>query len=67
MSVTSLELEIIAEARYVTDRPKLRAKDLLAWRTTEMTGVDGPRDGEIQVHLPSLGIWAILPASDAKR
>jgi hypothetical protein len=52
MGIRQLEAEILAEARKVTGRPKLRQKDILAWST----GPVNPEDGEETIFLPGLKV-----------
>ena len=52
MTMRDLELAVLAEARTVTQNPKLRLKDILEWTTGEID----PRDDEQIYQLPTLKV-----------
>ena len=59
MSMQSMEREIMAEARVVLKRPKLRVQDLQEWSTSEADVRDNAReDIEVVVYLPGMKAWA---------
>lgn len=53
MSLKTLENEILRELRAVTGNPKLKMKDVMEWRTTEIA----PQAGETVVHLAKVGVY----------
>jgi len=54
MSLQTLERDIVAEIRIVTKNSKFRVKDLMEWKSAEIT----PQDGEKVVFLPGMRLWA---------
>ena len=64
MGIRELEAGILRELRVVTGLPKLRQKDIMEWRTSEIE----PQGGEVLAHLPELKIWVAykLPQKVAK-
>lgn len=58
MTMRTLEMAIVREAREVTNTPKLRLKDLQEWANVEEHVRSRTRDGETFVALPQLGLWA---------
>ena len=57
MSFKTLETAVLAEARTVLKRPKLRHKDILEWSTSEASVRRGAQPGEKVTHLPHLNVW----------
>lgn len=57
MSMASLERAILAEARVVTGRPKLRKKDIWEWTTGPALT---PAEGEKAFYLPDLQINTLV-------
>jgi hypothetical protein len=51
MSMATLELEILAQAKLAVKNPKLKMKDILEWSTGNVT----PRDGEVLIRLDNPG------------
>ena len=66
MNLTSLEREIVAEARGVLNNPKLGFTEILAWSTGK-GGAKPQNEAEIAVFLPVLKVWACIPAALDKR
>lgn len=58
MSLSLFERNIIAEFYGMTGK-KIREKDMLEWRTTEIK----TQAGEQVFHLPSNGVWIAIPDS----
>lgn len=61
MSLATLEREIVSETREVAKRPKLRKKDLIAWSTSPDGAKVDDEAKEMQVHLPRLGVYVVIP------
>lgn len=62
MSLRTLEAAILAEARTVTKRPKLRQKDIREWSTGEIT----PEAGEVTHFLPVLRVYVAVLVEEPK-
>lgn len=63
MALSLFERNIIAELYGITGK-KIREKDLLEWRSSEIE----KRPGEQVFHLPGNGVWVAIPDSvKAKR
>ena len=61
MSLRTLETAILAEARVVAQRPKMRQKDILEWCSSgEAMQPTGP--GEEKYYLPRLQVWVCVKA-----
>lgn len=56
MGLRELEAEILAEARVVTEKPKLRQKDIMEWSTGEID----VHDGERGFFLPKLRVYVSI-------
>ncbi len=56
MSMASLEKEILFELQSVTKNNKLKKKDIMEWRTSELQ----PHEGEEVIYLPELRIWCAI-------
>jgi len=52
MSMRTLEASVLAEARMITERPRLRMKDIAEWSTGKVKA----EDGETRFFLPLLRI-----------
>ena len=63
MSVASLEREILAELKRITGRKDLRMKDLLEWSSAPIKKLE---PGEVQVAVPSLGVYCAIPEPKQK-
>lgn len=57
MSFKTLETAILAEARTVLKKPKLRHKDILEWSTSEHGVRKNLEPGDIATHLPHMNVW----------
>ncbi len=53
MSVQTLEREIVMELKRIIKNSKFRLKDLMEWKSAEIT----PHEGEKVIKLPGLGLW----------
>jgi hypothetical protein len=62
MSLTALEKSIWIELKKLTNNPKLRLKDVLEWRTTEIEKVEG----ETSFYCPDNNVYASVPTSCVK-
>lgn len=60
MSMTAFERQILSELKIVTGNNKLREKDMLEWRTSEIK----PRDGEKIIKLPRAGVVVAIPETN---
>ena len=56
MSIRSYEREILEELKEVTGNRKLRIKDMMEWRTSEVK----PHDGEMVFHLRKNSVWVAI-------
>lgn len=64
MSLQSLEREITVSARIIFCNSKLRVKDICEWSTGKVQ----PRDDEVSVELPDLGVTvSILKIHDKRK
>ena len=63
MSMQSLEQEIRQHTAMILKNPRLRNKDLLEWST----GTIEPRNGEVVVELPAMGISVAVKTEMDKR
>jgi len=61
MTLRDLERALLTELRQVTGRKRLRSKDIAIWNTSEAVVRKVFQDGDLVVHAPELGIWAIIP------
>lgn len=63
MSLRSFESSLASEARVVFNNRKLRVKDLMEWRMTEVK----PHDDEVVAYLPLNGVWVAIKKELDKR
>jgi len=64
MSLRSFESTLTWEARGVLNNRKLRVKDIVEWRTGEITPVP---EGEVVVKLPMSNVWVCVKKENDKR
>jgi len=63
MSLKTLEIVILAQARFITSNPRLKMADILEWSTSESNIRENLMTGEIAIFLPDPSVWIAIQKS----
>ena len=67
MTMATLERSILAELKQVTNRNKLRLKDIFEWSTSEEKVKQDAQEGDVVVYCPTLNVWCAIPKETGAR